>query len=193
MTEVDYRGFTTSPLAPGQAESRLAKRDLERWLAGVQARGEAPPAWLEFYDALLDERDAAGKRRWDWRKALFIAWSCVPKAQRQPRTLTELASRLGLRTSAIRMWRRNDPAIMERIAAGPREMLLDYVADVMQALVASAADPDPRSFQDRRLFLEITGNYHPSGSLAVSMTPISYIEVEEDGAAGEGRVGEHGA
>lgn len=185
MAEQDQRGFTTSPLAPGQAESRLAKRDLDRWLAALQEQKQPPPPWLELYDALLDERGEDGKRRWDWRKALYIAWSCVPKDQRQPRTMTELASRLGVRTSTIRMWRKQDPAITERIAAGPREMLLEHVADVFDALVKVASDADPRAFQDRRLFLEITGNYHPSGSLAVSMTPISYIEVDDEETDGD--------
>lgn len=179
------RGFTTSPLAPGQVESRLAKRDMDRWLATLQERREAPPAWLEFYDALLDERGEDGRRRWDWRKALFIAWSCVPRQQRQPRTLTELASMLGLRPSAIRKWRAADPEIEERISSGPRRMLMEHVADVFDALVKVASEADPRAFQDRRLFLEITGNYHPSGSLAVSMTPISYIEVDDEETDGD--------
>lgn len=160
-------GSSVSPLAPGQAESRLAKRDLDRWLAALQERREAPPAWLEFYDALLDERTEDGRRRWDWRKALFIAWSCVPRQQRQPRTLTELAGVLGLRPSSIRKWRSHDPEIVARISSGPREMLLDHVADVMQALVDVASMADPKAFQDRRLFLEITGNYHPSAALAL--------------------------
>lgn len=174
------RGFVQSPLTPGQDASRLAKRDLDRYLAEVQSRGAEVPPWLEMYDALLDERTEDGARRWDWRKALFIAWSCVPRQSRLPKTVTELASILGLRPSSIRKWRTHDPEIEERIAAGPRRMLLEHVGDVMQALVDVATQPDPRAHQDRKLFLEITGNYQPSGALAVSMTPISYIEVAEE-------------
>jgi len=47
------RGFTAPIAAPGQDVSRLKKRELDQHLAGLQDRDEAPPTWMELYDALL--------------------------------------------------------------------------------------------------------------------------------------------
>jgi hypothetical protein len=97
----------------------------------------------------------------------------------------DVAALLGLsNTRTMRHWREQDPEMGERIARLPTEMLLGHVADVFDALVKVAKDPDPKCFQDRRLFLELTGNYRPSGNVNLSMTPISYIEApdeDEDG------------
>ena len=183
----DDTGFTAPVEAPGQPESRAGKARLDALLAGAEVKAE----WQELYEDLLHERvdvvDAQGrptgrtKPRWDWRKALYIAWSCAPRDKRWPRFERELASLLGLsNTSTIRHWREKDPEIDERIRSLPAAMLLDHVADVMAALVEVAKQPDPKAHQDRKMFLEITGNYQSTGSLAVSMSPISYIEIPED-------------
>ena len=61
------------------------------------------------------------RRRWDWRKALYIAWSSVPKSKREPKTLEQFVALLGLSSSGtIRNWRAHDPGIAERIAALPK-------------------------------------------------------------------------
>lgn len=161
------RGLTASPALPGQAESKASRTALGTWLGERQRAGQGPPAWLELYDDLLEERGPDGKPRWDWRKALFIAWSCVPRPQREPGTLTEVAGMLGVRPSTMRKWRLHDPEIVDRISAAPRRMLLEHVADVYAALVEVATQPDPRAFQDRRLFLEMTGDYRPSAAVAL--------------------------
>lgn len=159
------RGFTTPPTAPGQDVSRLKKRELDQHLAGLQAQDEAPPAWMELYDALLDERDEEGKRRWDWRKALYIAWNCTPREERDPKTLGGLARRLGVAASTMRAWRYSDPEIERRISELPRLLLMEHVASVYQALATLASTPDPKTFQDRRLFLELTGQYSPKAGV----------------------------
>lgn len=188
---MDNTGFTTSPNVPGQADSRSSKARLDALLDQRKQEEAESPGWLELYQTLLQERqpvlDRQGRPtgrtrpRWDWRKALYIAWSATPRERRWPKFEKDLASLLGLAdTGSIRHWRDKDPEIAERIAQLPAQMLLDHVGDVFDALVAVAKTADPKAFQDRRLFLEMTGNYQPSGALAVSMTPISYIEVAED-------------
>jgi len=162
------RGFTAPPAAPGQDVSRLKKRELDQHLAGLQVRDEAPPTWMELYDALLDERDEEGKRRWDWRKALYIAWNCTPREERDPKTLGGLARRLGVAASTMRAWRYSDPEIERRISELPRLLLMEHVASVYQALATLASTPDPRTFQDRRLFLELTGQYSPKAGVILS-------------------------
>lgn len=170
-------GFPASIDTPGQLESRVAATRLEELLAKLPAA----PEWLGLYRDLCEERKPGRPqaRRWQWRTALYIAWSCAPKERRWPKTKGELASLMGCAESAFRVWRHKDPEIDERIRSLPAAMLLEHVAGVFDALATVATMPDPKAFQDRRLFLEITGNYQPSGNLAVSMTPISYIEVAE--------------
>jgi hypothetical protein len=168
--------FPASERTPGQAASRAARLNLDNWLKEQQKR----PAWFELWEdmrsemapvvgadgepALNERGQVRTRRRWDWRKALYIAWASLPKHLREPKTLEELVSLLGLGSSGtIRNWRRNDPEIVERIAAVPKELLLDHVSDVLAALTAVAADPDPKAHQDRKLFLELTKVYNPKG------------------------------
>lgn len=174
----EISGFTVPANAPGQAQSRASKERLEALLAArlapaepefVEASAE-PVAWEALYRDLLEERTPDGKLRWDWRKALYIAWSCVPTGQRWPKYEYELATDfLGLtNTRTIREWKLKDPEIEERIAAGPKRLLLGHVADVLEALVAVATQWDAKSHQDRKLFLEMTGQYKPAGKVELT-------------------------
>lgn len=185
-------GFTTPPQVPGQRQSRASKARLDALLAARLAKPapeftEATPepvAWEVFYRELLQERGPDGRARWDWRKALYIAWSCVPTGQRWPKYEYELASDfLGLtNTRTIRQWKQRDPEIEERIASGPKRLLLQHVADVLEALVAVATQWDAKAHPDRKLFLELTGQYKPAGKLALTGEdggPVDYREVSE--------------
>ena len=151
-------GFTAPPAAPGQLESHKARARLASHLASLQASGAPPPAWLELYDNLLEEKLAGRQsQRWDWRKALYIAWSCVPRSRREPKTLQALADLLGVRPSTIRKWRLHDPDIQRRIADLPRQILLDHVADVYDAMIQVASTPDYHATPERQLFLKVAG------------------------------------
>lgn len=180
--DVTDEDFPATENTPGQAESRAARNQLDRWL---NEQGEERPAWLDLWndlraeraplmgpdgEALLDERGKVRtRRRWDWRKALYIAWASLPRRLRKPETLDGLCDLLGLSSAGtIRNWRRNDPEIMERIASLPAELLLDHVTDVLDALTAVAEQPDPKAFPDRKLFLEITRVYNPRGTVELA-------------------------
>jgi hypothetical protein len=173
--------FPAAENTPGQAESRAARSQLDRWL---KEQGDQQPAWLDLWndlraeqapmvgrdgELLLNERgEARTRRRWDWRKALYIAWASVPRSRRHPATLDGLCDLLGLSSAgSIRGWRRNDPEIVERIASLPATLLMDHVADVLDALTTVAKWNDPRAHPDRKLFLEITRIYHPKGIVEV--------------------------
>ena len=173
--------FPAGPDVPGQAESRAARMELERWLTEQTEL----PAWFALWEELVSERaplvgrdgelllnvrgEVRTRRRWDWRKALYIAWSSVPKSKREPKTLEQFVALLGLSSSGtIRNWRAHDPGIAERIAALPKTLLMDHVVDVYDALVTVATMHDPRAFNDRRLFLELAGQYAPKGSMTLT-------------------------
>ena len=132
-----------------QIESRMAFSAMEE-----------APSWLEEYLHLT----AGG---WPWRIAAFIAWSATPRRLRWPTTLQELAVKvLGLRSrSQIAKWKRKMPVIKDVIAALQITPMLEYRADVIQALIESAIVPDPRNAIDRKIFLEMTEDYVPGGKL----------------------------
>jgi hypothetical protein len=190
---MDEEEFPAGPEVPGQAESRAARMELQRWLT---ERTELP-AWFALWEDLVAERapmvDKAGeallnakgevrtRRRWDWRKALYIAWSSVPKGKREPRTLEQLVDLLGLSSSGtIRNWRAHDPGLAERIAALPKAMLLDHVVDVYDALVTVATMPDPRANPDRKLFFVLTGELDEKTSLVVTGPDAGPVAVNVD-------------
>lgn len=148
--------FPASPAVPGQVKSREAYALLEQYATS------AP--WWDDYQGLLAEVDDKKKPRWGWRKAVFIAWSSMPGDRRWPSTQVELATGiLGLNTDrTIRQWRQKDAGIDEKIAEmSGAHILFKYRSATFHALGQSASDPDPRGHADRKLLLEITGDYTP--------------------------------
>lgn len=187
----DNSGFTAPENVPGQAESRVSKARLDALLDARRARPEEeweeaspePVAWEAMYYDLLAEKTADGRARWDWRKALYIAWNCVPSSKRWPKYEIELIDILGLtNTRTIRQWKQNDPEIEKRIQEGPKALLMGHVADVLEALVRVATQANSKAHQDRKLFLEMTGQYKPAGKVEVTGEdggPIEYRDVNE--------------
>jgi len=168
-SEFDDEGtaFPAGAAVPGQARSRSA---YEQW------RSTEPPrecTWQDDYRALRAEG-------WTWRQAAYIAWAASPTRiwdpesgqylRRWPLTQEELATQvLGLSNDrAIRKWRAAQPEIVERIARLQIEPMLRHRRDVIDALVAVASSTDPRAHPDRRMFLEMTGDYSPKGTVALT-------------------------
>jgi hypothetical protein len=104
-----------------------------------------------------------------WRVAVYVAWASVPKVGRWPKTQDELARQvLGLNSDrVIATWRKKSPEIDEVIAMLQSAPLMEYRADVFKALAESAAMVDHRSNPDRKLFLELTGDYVPRATVDV--------------------------
>ena len=204
----DEIGFVLPANVPGQLESREALSRLEATLEARRAKPEPslvvakpepslvvatpePVEWEAFWRDLMDERTEKGKRRWDWRKALYIAWHCVPTSKRWPKHKYELMDMLGVNDATARKWRQTDPEIDERIASGPKALLGGHVADVLESLVTVAKMADPKAHQDRKLFLEMTEQYKPKGAVEVTgedgepmqsetIIRIAYAEKESD-------------
>lgn len=113
----------------------------------------ATEAWMDDYFALIGEG-------WSWRQALYMIWSSQPKP-RVPETQEALATRyLGLTSDrAIRDWRQSNPAMELRIRQLTISALGKARAEVVQALIESAATSSYRNSQDRKLYFEMTGDY----------------------------------
>lgn len=166
----DFSRGTAPASTPGQENRLRGRQALDAHLATL----EEQPAWKTIYDDLLAERtqepNGVWRHRWDWRRALLIARRVAPKPLRWPKTEAEFARLINVSPSAIREWMRKDPEIEERIAALPKQMLMEHVADVLDALVTVAKMPIPQANQDRKVVLEMTGQYSPKGNVALEGT-----------------------
>lgn len=152
----DWRTF----VSPEEARKRSLAAQSALISLGQEERA---PEWMEQYQQLLN----AG---WPWRVACYIAWAASPKKTRWPKTQEELATEvLGLTGDRqIGTWRKKNPAIDEVIAVLQAAPLMAHRADVMQALADAASDPDHRNNPDRKLYLELIGDYVPRAKVDLS-------------------------
>ena len=116
-----------------------------------------------------------------WRIAVYVAWASMPKTKRTPRTQEELATEyLGLTSDRqIATWRKKYPEIDTMIAALQADALYDARADVFDALVKMAMTPDYKARGDRKLFLEMTGDYVPTTKLEAAVRKFG-LDDDED-------------
>jgi hypothetical protein len=162
-------GFITPEEARRRSQTaRLALRD-------AVSQGDEDASWSERYRELLN----AG---WPWRVACYIAWASSPRIGRWPETQQELATQvLGLTSDrVIATWRKKNPTIDSVIAEWQALPLLEHRADVIRALARSASNPDHRSNPDRKVFLEMTGDYTPRAKLDVRSTDVSDLSQLSD-------------
>lgn len=98
-----------------------------------------------------------------WRVAVWISWAASPKKDRWPKTQEELATQvLGLSSDrAVGNWRKKYSTIDAVVATLQAAPLIDHRRDIFEALAESAADPDHRHNPDRKLALEMTGDFVP--------------------------------
>jgi len=144
------------PLTEAQLRSAHARRIFE------VDEGYAP--WMEDYWRLVGEG-------WPWRQAVYMLWASLPGDRRQPRTQGELATEvLGLTSDrVIREWKAGNPALDAEIARLSASILSKRRAAIYDALAESASNPSPRANSDRRLALEMMGDYSPK--VGVTVTP----------------------
>jgi hypothetical protein len=156
-----------NPLDESQIKSAQAR-------AIFEASEEAAP-WLDEYWDLLAEG-------WSWRQAVYMIWAALPKEGRQPPTQEALATEiLGLTSDRqIREWREN-PAFDARIAKLVSRALAHARPEIYDALIEAATNPSPRAHADRKLALEMLGDYVPKQKLNVSADlPDDLSEADED-------------
>lgn len=146
-------------------------------IKSIEQSGEDKHLWMDTYFRLRE----AG---WPWRVACYISWAASPKTGRWPKTKELLAQQvLGLNSDrVIGTWRSKNPVIDEVIALLQAAPLLDHRADIYRALVASASMSDHRSHQDRKLALELMGDYVPHAKIDVgrgNVDDLSQLSDEE--------------
>jgi hypothetical protein len=144
--------FPAPQQTPGQPRSREAFAEFEDHHESAE--------WWADYTHLRNEG-------FTWRIAAYIAWASSPLKRRWPATLKELSTKvLGLKSDkVIYKWRKLYPDIEQRVEEFRAKPLLRYRADVLYALVDVASTHDPSAHNDRKLFLEMSGDYKPRSAL----------------------------
>lgn len=139
----------------GPEEAQRRSEASRRILDALYGKSGAP-RWLEDYLELA-------RGGWPWRVAAYIAWASSPKGGREPKTQDELARyHLGLTSDrAISTWRKRNPAIDEVVRMMQAGPLFKHRAEIFTALVAVAVKPEYKSHADRKLALELMGDYTP--------------------------------
>lgn len=140
------------PDAVSPDEARLRSENARLQLEKTGTSNE----WFARYQELR----SAG---WSWRVACYIAWASCPKRQREPKSQELLATEvLGLTSDRqIWKWRTKNPQIDETVAILQAAPLFEHRADILRALIDSATDPDYKHHQDRKIALEMMGDYVP--------------------------------
>jgi len=117
-----------------------------------------------------------------WRLAVYISWAASPRNLRMPKTLQELSTQvLGLSgPRVIGIWRHKYPALDAIVAHMQAEPLWEHRRDVIEALIQSAISQDYKGFNDRKLFLELTGDYVPRSQLDLGKSAAGGIDEMSD-------------
>lgn len=151
------------------ARSETAKKTLDAMFGK-----NGSPRWLEDYLEFV-------RGGWPWRVAAYIAWASSPKAAREPKTQDELARfHLGLTSDrAIATWRKRNPAIDEVVRMMQAGPLFKHRTEIFTALVAVAVKPEYKSHADRKLALELMGDYTPIRKV------LAELRKKGDGDAGD--------
>lgn len=148
--ELDDVPETTLPAEEARLRSEAAREVFD----------EASFGWMAEYRQLREGG-------WPWRVAAYIAWAASPKSDRSPKTQDELArNHLGLNSDrAISTWRRKNPAIDEMVAVLQSAPLFEHRAEIYDALIQVATRPEYKGHNDRKLALELLGDYVPAAKL----------------------------
>lgn len=148
------------PLIEKEAETRII---VDAGHAYERQQFEKLAEDLPFVGLMLALIDGEG---WYWRDAAYIAWKSIPRKHRQPELLYELEEMLGMARGGMNKRRQKNPAIDQRAArAIVSGQLFDAVDGVIEALIESASNPNYKHHPDRKLALEMTGQYSPKQSI----------------------------
>lgn len=149
----------------GSSQDELVRSEAARQaLEGMYGKLGAP-RWLDEYREMV-------KGGWPWRVAAYIAWASSPRVGREPKTQDELARiHLGLTSDrAISTWRKRNPAIDEVVRIMQAAPLFKHRAEIFTALVTVAVKPEYKSHNDRKLALELMGDYMPAHKVLAALT-----------------------
>lgn len=156
--DLDVEEIEVDQSAPSYAEIKARSENARRLLedGGHWKKDDEIPEWLAHYFRLRE-------LGFNWRVATYIAWAATPKKERWPKTQAELAENvLGLSSSRqISEWRKANRRIDDAIVILQAAPLHEHRSDFYKALIESGTTPDYKNHPDRKLALEMLGDYVP--------------------------------
>ncbi len=163
LAQIALPGISNPPVRPlYDAQIRSAN---DR--AVFEGRHEGDPDWALYFDLVAEGMQ--------WRKAAYIAWAIIPKERRPGTEQAFAVDELGL-TSArrIREWKA-DEGFINFIRQMARETLASARLDIWRALTEAASDPNPRNHADRKMALQVLGDYQDN----IHIGPITEDDIDE--------------
>ena len=79
----------------------------------------------------------------------------------------------------ISEWKSSNPAMITRVKALTISALEKARASIIEALIASATNANPRNHADRKLALEMTGDYTKRHEVGVGVIDLEQASAEE--------------
>lgn len=101
-------------------------------------------------------------------EAVFVAWCCMPSANRQPKTRKELAEMLGFTSPGAFKRMEARPDIQNAILALGKSLVLSSLPDVLSAAIEVAKAEDYKGHQDRKMLLTMAGLYSDQANISIS-------------------------
>jgi hypothetical protein len=155
LTQLQLDGFAKAVHDLDPEEISAAARTAFETLIGAADDKAEGYEWYQQYKRLA-------RHRVPWRVAVYVAWASVPKAKRVPKTQEALARDvLGLTSDRVLIsLRQKYPEIDLLIAQLQSNELFEHRAEIFEALIESASSPNYKSHQDRKIALEMMGDYN---------------------------------
>ena len=153
LSEALAGAFNASPAVPGQYKSR----ETFKWLVETDNK----PAWWPSF-LKIRERFPHFK---NWKIWSLIAWETMPAPMKDPPALKEFAA--SINTSVRTLWNYRNKTWGDKTTVGEAIVVVRESStwhareEVMKALITVAKRPDPKAHPDRKMFLEMTGDYPP--------------------------------
>ena len=171
----DNGGAAKGPVQPSMLPGWVGDKSVQDFSHEAEYRAfllalEGVPWAEDFVDLLL-------RRGYTWRKSAYVAWASQPKHLRIPKTQGEFGALVGVSGHRITEYK-SDKILGAEIIKFRKSVLLDSVPDVIDALVTSASDAGYKHHNDRKLLLEMAGEYQPRMNLGVGAMQMDEAEME---------------
>ena len=151
----------------------MAKQAWEEWLGAEDEIEASPRGHLRsrYLDMLHDLLESIGGSTNLYTLAAYVVWNDTPKRLRVPKTQIELARLLGYeKDDVFRKWRKTHSELFkeERTIRVVEDMIMDRIADVVDASIECAVNDGAQGHPDRKMLAEIAKIYRPKVSQEVS-------------------------
>jgi hypothetical protein len=114
--------------------------------------------------------------KWTAHQIIYMEWLATPKKQRNPKTVEQLAAKLGYNRTTLWDWTKL-PSWNKSVATIARDFLHSDASEIFQALGDKAKRGDVSAI---KLALEVLGEYVPKQDITTEVFVKGYQTVSPD-------------